>query len=123
METNWKAEYSLMINRYRFLLAVQKCVPNAIRSLHREVFPLFRALFRTAPSRISGERAIMVPNESGEMLWINWRCQILISPSWASEFECENLEPERAAFKEAVERWANIRHLNTTWVKEEVFST
>lgn len=44
-------------------------------------------------------------------------------PSWASEFECTELEPDRAAFKAAVETWAADYDLNAAWVKEEVFST
>ncbi len=123
---HWQAHYSLMINRYRFLLAVEEGVPQVIAALRLEVFPFFEALFRRAPSGLPGETGIMVQNESGERettLWINWRCQIRTVPSWTSEFECEDLELERAAFKEAVERWADAYYLNEIWVKEEVFST
>jgi hypothetical protein len=95
---------------------------------------LFKALFRTAASGIPGESAYIIWNDVGvgqAGLWITWRStkaafdsgQIWMVPSWTSEFECELLEPDRMDFKEAVEQWATAHHLNSAWVKEEVFST
>jgi len=133
-EIDWTARYSVMIHRYRFLRAVERCVPRVLEDLERNVFPLFLALFRRAPANTRGESAIVIWDDSlvgGAGFWITFRAtkaaldlgSIPAIPSWASEFECEDLEPERVAFKSAVENWAGTHHLNAMWVKEEVFSS
>lgn len=122
--TDWTSYYSLMINRYRFLRAVDRWVPEVLMDLEQNVFPLFTALFCSNPSHILGESALSMPG--GGFSWITWRATktgLLTFPSWASEFECSDLESDRAAFKQAVEKWADSYHLNALWVKEEVFRT
>jgi hypothetical protein len=99
--------------------------------LEQNVFPLFKNLFRQTPSWTPGDTGIVV-SESGlgsPELWIRWRSTQVETgtglgiPSWASEFECTELEPDRATFKDAVEKWAENHRLSAPWVREEVFST
>lgn len=125
---DWTERSLLMVNRYRFLRAVGELVPQALFDLEENVFPLFKALFCESPSRILGESQVCMPEGGGR--WITWRAGktmlktgALTLPSWTSEFECSDLEPDRAAFKREVEKWADRYHLNTLWVKDEVFST
>jgi hypothetical protein len=126
--------HEVMIHRYRFLKAVEASVPHVLADLEENVFPAFKALFQATPSGARFESGIVVWNDAGvgqAGFFIIWRAtqpafearDHLGGPSFVSEFEAEDLDPARAAFRSAVEAWADAHNLNADWVKEEVFST
>ncbi|MGA2185129.1 MAG: hypothetical protein ABSH47_19090 [Bryobacteraceae bacterium] len=132
-EKNPRERYSVRIHRDRFLSAVQELVPEVLANLARDVFPLFRALYREEPSKEPGERRIVVywgePGVREKNLWFTNHSQTNFNDPnwfghfWASEFGGEALEPDRAAFRNAMEKWASAHHLTTEWIKKEAYHT
>src|SRR5260370_23942903 len=119
-----------MIQRYRFLKPGEVSVPHVLADLEENVFPAFEALFRVTPSGTRFESGIGVRNDAGvgqAGFFIIWRAtqpafeagDRLGGPSFVSEFEGEDLDPARAAFRSAVETWADAHNLKAGRGKEE----
>src|ERR1017187_2564521 len=135
--TDGRESHSVMIHRYRFLWAVQELVPEVLAGLARDVFPLFRALFREEPSGETGESGHVIWGDSGgsaATLWITWPSRkeaikkgdiwaLWTGPSWASDLSGVPLESDRLTFRNAMEKWASAYHLYSEWIKEAAFST
>jgi hypothetical protein len=118
--THGRVRDSTMANRYGFQRAIQDLIPEVLADLERDVFPLFKALFRKEPSGQPGESCTVIWSEHGTSvgnLWIAWPSMkdtdagSWRGPSYALDVIGAPPDPRRLALGDAMEKWASKYHL------------